>query len=177
MPLPEGLLLEISVDDRRWQKKLPDYNELVTSCLKEIINNVPQGEALKSFSHIELSVVLCDNALIRELNSDYRTQDKPTNVLSFPGLDAEQISNHLNGETRVIEIPHSLGEIYIAFEIMSDEAVDASISLKDHFQHLTLHGILHLLGFDHIENDEAEIMEALETKLLENLGIDDPYSA
>lgn len=177
MPLPDGLLLEISVDDERWQKALPDYNDLVIECLKEVVDNVPQGEALQSFSHIELSIVLCDNALIQELNNNYRMQNKPTNVLSFSGLGADQITDYLEGEKVTVDIPHSLGEIYITFEIMSDEALTAGISLKNHFQHLTFHGILHLLGFDHIENDEAEVMEAIETKLLGNLGIDDPYAA
>jgi probable rRNA maturation factor len=177
MAHPEGLLLEISIDCKGWVSALPDYEKLCKISLEQIIKNVPKGAALSKFAHIELSVVLCNDALIHELNNDFRRKDQATNVLSFPGLDDDQINNYLCANEDVPKFPHSLGEIYIAFETMQKEATKAGITLQDHFLHLVSHGILHLLGFDHIKNEEAEIMEALETKILYNLGIGDPYRA
>ncbi len=177
MSLPDGLMLEITVDCESWSKKLPDYNHIITSALETVIQKVHEGEAITNFTYLELSVVLCDDKLIHQLNRDYREQDKATNVLSFEGLDMEQRDQFLRLKEDVPAHPFSLGEIYIAFETMNEEAMAAGISLKDHFYHLTIHGILHLLGYDHMEDEEAEVMEKLETSLLHHLGIDDPYAA
>ena len=177
MSLPEGLNLEVSATDDGWQSTLPENSEIITTCTRLIGDNVAEGKALNKFTHIEVSVVLCDNALIPRLNNDYRKKDKATNVLSFSGLDVDEIALYLRSDGDVPERPFSLGEIYIAKETVVQEAENAGISIKDHFTHLVLHGILHLLGYDHIKDDEAEIMEALERELLSNLGIDDPYAA
>lgn len=177
MTLPDGLFFEISLDYENWAKALPDHEAFLEKALKEIINNIKEGAALSKFSHIEISVVLCDDALIHELNNNYREKNKATNVLSFPGLEREEIEDFLLGDEVPENRPYSLGEIYIAFETVELEAQKSAILFKDHYQHLIIHGILHLLGYDHIIDAEAEVMEKLETKLLGNLGIDDPYSA
>jgi probable rRNA maturation factor len=110
----------------------------------------------------EISVRLCDDDEIRALNLAWRNKDKATNVLSFPSPAADR--------------GPLLGDIVVAFEYVSEEARDAGRSLRDHLAHMLVHGMLHLLGFDHENESEAEKMEALERRILAKLGIDDPYS-
>ena len=177
MALPDGLLVEISIDFKNWQEILPDYRDLATKAIEQITQNINEGKAIEKFNHIELSIVLCDDALIHKLNNDFRQQDKPTNILSFAGLEATQIAKFLKDGDDPAESPYALGEIYIAYETIYSEAQLAGINIENHYTHLIMHGVLHLLGFDHIEDDEAEEMELIETKLLGYLGIDDPYAA
>ncbi|MDG1708223.1 MAG: rRNA maturation RNase YbeY [Emcibacteraceae bacterium] len=177
MALGTSIFHDVSLDDERWKKNIPNALSLVDECLNEILTKVDEGKALSKFDHIEIGFVLSNDAFIHTLNHQYREQDKATNVLSFCGLDDEEITNILCGSDKPGPQPYSLGEIYIAYETVEREAEKANVLIKDHFQHLTIHGILHLLGYDHIEDTEAEIMESLETKLLSDLGIDDPYAA
>jgi probable rRNA maturation factor len=113
---------------------------------------------------VEISILLADDATIRELNREWRGQDKPTNVLSFPAL-----------EQRGVPGPRPLGDLALAFETLAREAEDEDKALADHAAHLIVHGTLHLLGYDHETTGEAEIMEAFELKALARLGIADPY--
>ena len=99
---------------------------------------------------------------MQTLNSQWRGKDAPTNVLSFPAGDAP-------GE------PGPLGDIVIAYETAAKEAEEATMPFGDHVSHLVVHGVLHLLGFDHMQDDEAERMEQLERRGLASLGIADPY--
>jgi probable rRNA maturation factor len=116
---------------------------------------------------LEISLLLTDDAQVRQLNRDYRHKDKPTNVLSFPALD---------DDTPIPpEGPVLLGDVIIARETTEREAYEESKSLKNHLSHLVVHGVLHLLGYDHIEDDEAEEMESLERSILGALGVPDPY--
>lgn len=116
----------------------------------------------------EISVVLCDDQFIRKLNRDYRHKDKPTNVLSFPQIDFR------GGEAPGDPVP--LGDLILAFPTIAREAGEQNKSFQAHFTHLIVHGTLHLLGYDHEENDEAEEMEAIEIIALKKLGIENPYS-
>lgn len=111
----------------------------------------------------EITIRLVDNDESQALNSQYRHKDKPTNVLSFPFECPPGI-----------ELP-LLGDLVICAPVIAQEASEQHKSLHNHYAHMTVHGILHLLGYDHIEDDEAEIMEALEIEILSQLGIDDPY--
>lgn len=113
---------------------------------------------------VEVSVMLTDDASIRELNRQWRGKDKATNVLSFPAP-----------EQPGFEGPRHLGDIALAYETLVREAEEESKTLSDHFAHLIVHGVLHLLGYDHEVEAEAEVMEALEVKALATLGIADPY--
>ena len=115
-------------------------------------------------SPVELSLLLTDDAGVRELNCTWRSLDKPTNVLSFPG----------SGPSSPEGIRH-LGDIALAFETVAREAAEEHKSLADHVAHLIVHGTLHLLGHDHEVDEEAEAMEALEIAALARLGIADPY--
>ncbi|MGV3491514.1 MAG: rRNA maturation RNase YbeY [Devosia sp.] len=112
----------------------------------------------------ELSVVLTDDAEQRELNREWRGIDKSTNVLSFPQIEPFEPISGL------------MGDIILARETLVREAEEEGVSFEDHFTHLVVHGFLHLLGYDHIEDDEAEEMEGLETQILASLGIADPYA-
>ena len=115
-------------------------------------------------NNAEISVVLCDDAFIRELNRKWRGQDKPTNVLSFPAA----------GDLSSAPL---LGDIVVAFETAAREAFEAGKPLRDHVAHLLVHGFLHFIGHDHGEAGDAEVMEALERASLARLGIADPYGA
>lgn len=113
----------------------------------------------------ELSLLLTDDAAIRVLNRDHRGIDKPTNVLSFPQDDPEADA-----------YGPLLGDIVVAHETVMREAVEEGISFHDHFLHMIVHGFLHLVGYDHMNDDEAEEMEGLETAILARLGIANPYA-
>ncbi|MBE7733414.1 rRNA maturation RNase YbeY [Devosia faecipullorum] len=112
----------------------------------------------------EISILLTDDAEQRELNAQWRGKDAPTNVLSFPQIEPF-------GPVRGI-----LGDITLARETLEREATELGKSLEEHFTHLIVHGFLHILGYDHLEEDEALQMEGLETQILAGLGIADPYA-
>ena len=113
-------------------------------------------------ANAEASLLFCDDARIRELNRDWRGFDKPTNVLSFPSI--------FEAGDAIF-----LGDIAIAFETVAREATENDISIADHTAHLVTHGFLHLLGYDHEIERDAEEMEAVERKILATQGIADPY--
>jgi probable rRNA maturation factor len=110
----------------------------------------------------EISVRLCDDDEIRALNLAWRNRDKATNVLTFPAAVGDR--------------GPLLGDIVVAFEYVSEEAREAGRSLRDHLAHMLVHGMLHLLGFDHENEHEGEEMEDFERRILAELGIEDPYS-
>ena len=123
----------------------------IAACMAETGSVAPPGA--------ELSLLLCDDAHIRQLNRDFRGLDRPTNVLSFAG---EPGGLHL-------------GDIAIAVETVKREAMAEAKSPVDHYVHLVTHGLLHILGYDHETDVEADIMEAVEIRVLKRLGIADPY--
>ena len=161
-------MTQIAVDiaDEEWRVRLPNVEELCTQ-----VAAVALGAAAhlvdRPAERIEVSILLTDDAQVRQLNRDYRKQDKPTNVLSFPALD---------DDTPIPpEGPVLLGDVIIARETTEREAFDESNTLKNHLSHLVVHGVLHLLGYDHMEDGEAEEMESLERSILGALGVPDPY--
>jgi probable rRNA maturation factor len=121
---------------------------------------------------VEFSVVLTDDETIKALNRDYRGKDKPTNVLSFAALDAADADMHL-----LPDQPWPMGDIVLAFETIEKEVIGTDKSFRDHYVHLLIHGTLHLLGYDHEEDEEAEEMETLEIRILKKYGIENPYSS
>lgn len=114
----------------------------------------------------ELGVTFTDDDCIAELNRQWRGRAGPTNVLSFPLVEL----------TPGAEMPPMLGDIVIAFETVAREAQEQEKPFIDHLTHLLVHGLLHLVGYDHMNDDEAETMEALERRILERLAIPDPYA-
>lgn len=115
----------------------------------------------------EIAVTLTDDAAQRELNRIYRSQDKPTNVLAFPGADPREI--------RPPGMPLLLGDVVLAWPTVQREADEQGKSVADHFTHLIVHGTLHLLGYDHQAPVEAAVMEGREIAILAELGVPDPY--
>ncbi|HVW91159.1 MAG TPA: rRNA maturation RNase YbeY [Devosia sp.] len=111
----------------------------------------------------ELSILLTDDAEQQVLNRQWRGMDKPTNVLSFPQIEP------------FAPLEGLIGDIVLARETLEREAADLGKPVTEHFTHLVVHGFLHILGYDHIEDDEAAEMEGLETRILARLGIADPY--
>lgn len=116
-----------------------------------------------TLSHVELTIRLVSNEESQQLNATYRGKSKPTNVLSFP-FEAPP----------GIELP-LLGDLIICSTVVKQEAIEQNKPLKAHWAHMVVHGCLHLLGYDHIEDEEAEEMESLETQLIEGLGFLNPY--
>lgn len=113
----------------------------------------------------ELAVILADDKRLQELNEIWRGKNKPTNVLSFPAAEGAEIATS-----------ELLGDIVIAYETVAAEAKTEGKSFDDHFAHLVVHGTLHLFGFDHIDEDEADVMEHAERAALKRLGVSDPYA-
>ena len=119
---------------------------------------------VKLMAGAEVSLLLCDDARIREINRDWRGLDKPTNVLSFPAAPKEALAKS-----------PMVGDIAVAFETVTREAQEEGKTFADHYAHMIVHGFLHLVGYDHESDAEAEEMEALEIRILGELGIADPY--
>lgn len=119
----------------------------------------PEGD------EVEMTVRIVDEAESHELNLTYRGKDRPTNVLSFPFECPDEV-----------ELP-LLGDLVICRQVVEREAAEQEKPLMSHWAHMVVHGSLHLLGYDHIEDDEAEEMESLETQIMQGLGFDDPYLA
>lgn len=116
-------------------------------------------------NEVEMTVRIVDEAESQELNLTYRGKDRPTNVLSFPFECPDEV-----------ELP-LLGDLVICRQVVEREAAEQEKPLMAHWAHMVVHGCLHLLGYDHIEDDEAEEMESLETQIMQGLGFDDPYLA
>jgi probable rRNA maturation factor len=158
--------LQISIEDGGW----PD--EAVLFPISERVLGVAADFLARELGQPfpetapELSLVFTNNDSIQEINAEWRGLDKPTNVLSFPAFPLEP--GGMPGPM--------LGDIVIARETVEQEAVDLDKTFDDHLTHLLVHGFLHLFGYDHMETDEAEEMEALETRILAVLGLSDPYA-
>lgn len=115
----------------------------------------------------EVNLNIVDDLEIRTLNNHYRDKDKPTNVLSFPAYDPSDIYP--------AEIPIPLGDIIISHETITREAAEQDKNPDQHFTHMVVHGLLHLVGYDHENEQDAEKMESLEISILEDFGIKNPY--
>lgn len=165
------MTLEISLEDPRWGAV--DFDDLATRSIAAVLDRAELDMDL-----CEISVLACDDARIAQLNAEFRDKPTPTNVLSWP---AEDLAAEEPGGTPFPpeadftgEIP--LGDIAIAFETCRREAQEAGKSLADHLSHLLVHGMLHLLGYDHIRDPDATVMEDLEVEILGKLGIANPYT-
>jgi probable rRNA maturation factor len=158
--------IQISVEEGDWPSE-EILQSLAERVLGEAANYLKEHEK-QPFPKAapELSLVFTDDASIREINAEWRSQDKATNVLSFPAFPLEP-----GGKPGPM-----LGDIIVARETVEREAVDLDKSFDDHLTHLMVHGFLHLFGYDHMNNSDAERMEALETRILASLGLSDPYA-
>lgn len=180
--LAQHILVDVNILEECWLERLPWLETLAReaardACLAGGKPLVPAGATA------EISLTFADDDFMRQLNAGHRGMDKPTNVLSFPCFspgaavrDAAPLPAREN-ESAVATPELLLGDVVLALETITREAEDQGKRLGDHVAHLVVHGVLHLLGFDHDADDEAVRMERLETGILANLGIGDPYSA
>lgn len=165
-------MLEVALSQEESWPDSTDWEALAQRAVAMAIGRTPHGELLSVSATIEISVRLTDDAEVRTLNAQYRQKDKPTNVLSFPMVQADLLEtisqNSDDGEVL-------LGDIVLAHGVCAAEAAERGIRIEDHATHLIVHGTLHLLGYDHMEEGEAEAMERIETDTLTSLGLADPY--
>lgn len=155
------MAMAIEIDIARNAGDWPEVEALAHNALSHVFGILEMQDV-----ESELSLVLTDDAEVQELNAAWRNKDKPTNVLSFPAF-----------EVAIGQKPGPmLGDIVLAFETVKREAALESKRFEDHTSHLIVHGLLHLLGYDHENDTDAEQMESLETIILGNMGIQDPYA-
>ena len=157
--------IQFGVEAGSWQDEAA-LEGLATRILEQAADHLAR-EARQRFPKqpIEISLVFTDDAAIRAVNREWRNQDKPTNVLSFPAFPL--LPGGRPGPM--------LGDIVLAEETLRREALDLGIAFDDHLTHLLVHGFLHLFGYDHMTDEEAAVMESLETRILAELGLADPY--
>lgn len=154
-----GLIIDVEVESSRWSDTLEHPEEVCRAAAASALAGVDDAPEIPA-----LSVLLSDDETIAGLNSQFRGKDVPTNVLSFPAGDT-----YPDGTVM-------LGDIAVAHETVAREAADAGIAIEDHLRHMIVHGTLHLLGFDHQDDDEAQTMETLEVQVLATMGVANPYA-
>ena len=164
------MILDLNIEDARWEVLGLEVIAEKAAGVVLLYLGIDEDE-------VELSVLGCSDARIAELNAEFRGKPVPTNVLSWP---AEERGAEIEGD--MPELPEAdvfgaieLGDIAIAYETCAREAEAAGKTLEAHATHLLVHGVLHLLGFDHERDRDATLMEGLETEILGKMGIEDPY--
>jgi probable rRNA maturation factor len=149
-----------------------DWEALAATAVEAALRASPYGWMIDQPFTAEVSIKLTDDDEVRLLNAQYRGKDRPTNVLSFPMVQhdlLDAMSNSDDGEVL-------LGDIVLAGGVCAREAADKGVGTEIHATHLIVHGLLHLVGYDHLEDVEGDAMEAIERAALAALGIDDPYA-
>ena len=164
-------IVDTVIEDARWEAfGLDALSGRAAAAVLAALDLPAQGFAI--------CVMGCDDARIAALNADFRGKPQPTNVLSWPSedraADAPGAMPDLP-EAGDADDPEELGDIAIAWETCAREAADQGKPMGDHVTHLVVHGILHLLGFDHIDDADAALMEGIETRILASMGVPDPY--
>lgn len=167
------LSVEIDSDDERWHHLSQKLYDQIDDAAHKAVMMSDCARLIDAARPVEISLLLSHDAVIQTLNRDYRGKDKPTNVLSFPASDGEERQTALNDAKAP---PLLLGDIIISYETLMAEAQSQKKPALHHLLHLVVHGTLHLLDYDHIKEDEAEVMEQLERQILTFLGVNDPYA-
>jgi probable rRNA maturation factor len=156
---PSWLSIDVVFEDDSWQ----DQSQIEYLIREAAAALSADGNVVRA-RRSEACIALSSDAHVQELNASFRGKDAPTNVLSFPAP-----------ATSLPQTTAHLGDVIIARETVEREAAEKAIPLADHLRHLTVHGLLHLLGYDHENDEDAEVMEGLETGILRRMGIPDPY--
>jgi probable rRNA maturation factor len=163
-------LIEVALINDGWNVS-SDWENLATRAVTATIAATPHGDLATTAAAIEISIRLTSDDEVRTLNRQYRQQDKPTNVLSFPMVQPDLIDALANTDDGEV----LLGDIVLAHGVCEREAIERQVPLEDHATHLIVHGVLHLLGYDHMNDADAEHMEAIERDVMASLGLHDPY--
>lgn len=164
-------LADTVIEDPRWEAL--GLDAIANRAVRAVLAHVGLAQA-----GLTLCVMGCDDGRIAALNRDFRARPQPTNVLSWPEID---LSAGEDGGLPRLPVPgdpddpQSLGNLAIAFDTCQREAAEAEKPLADHVTHLIVHGVLHLLGYDHVRDGDAARMEAAEVAILASLGVSDPY--
>ncbi|MBV7408627.1 rRNA maturation RNase YbeY [Maritimibacter sp. DP1N21-5] len=156
------MIVDLVIEDDRWAAFGLDVLA-ERACAAVLADRAFEGE---------IALLACDDARIAELNGEFRQKGRPTNVLSWPSEERGAVDP---GGAPFPPTEHELGDIAIAFDTCEREAAEQGKSMEDHVTHLLVHGTLHLLGYDHIDDKDASLMEGLEVEILGKLGIADPY--
>lgn len=171
MNAPASFDIDLVVNHQPWDKTGIDLQGFANEVIGFTLTMADLPDELQGRA-IEICVVLTDDGEIHALNRDYRGMDKPTNVLSFANLDSDSATEEL----AQADLPFALGDIIIAWETMQREALEQNKEFLAHLRHMMVHGTLHLLGYDHMDEEEAAEMEGLEVKILEKMNIENPYA-
>ena len=159
-----SLNFKFVVKDARWDAaQLSNIGEMLAVVLSDYLILPDMASAV---------VMACNDSTIEQLNKNFRGKAQPTNVLSWP---SNELASEIPGQAPALATDAELGDVAIAFETCAGEAYEANCPIMNHFTHLLLHATLHLLGYDHIEDTDAELMEQIEVDVLAKLGICNPY--
>lgn len=166
--------LYILVDDEKWLSlgfDVQAWIEQVFDIVVKYLKSDNPRRVIDAEKNFFINLSLNNNEVVKRLNADFRGKDSPTNVLSFANVDDDEFISCLSKMEEV-----ELGDIIIALETLQVEAKEKSISVQNHLAHLFIHGVLHLFGYDHQDDDEADEMENMEIKILQLLHIQNPYA-
>ena len=168
------MMLEIALDaDEEWDSSSGagfDWAALAQRAARVAISESAFPDLAETERPVEISVTLTGDQQVRALNAEWRGKDKPTNVLSFPMADERDLTRLNIAGPELL-----LGDIILARGVCAAEAGEKGVSIEDHATHLIVHGTLHLLGYDHLDDAQAADMESREARALERLGIANPY--
>lgn len=164
-------LVDCIIEDSRWD--VVELDALSSRAVRATLAHLGLPD-----QGLTLCLLACDDARIAALNADFRGKPQPTNVLSWPS--EERAAETPGAEPEPVEpgsaeMPEELGDLALAYDTCLREAEEAGKPFSAHVTHLVVHGLLHLLGYDHVDDADAELMEAHEIAILESLGIDNPY--
>jgi probable rRNA maturation factor len=159
-----GTQIGVSVDVQRHTSQWRAVRG-VSAIVRRVATAAVRGAGVAVLPSVDVAVALADDAMVRATNRDWRAKDKPTNVLSFPAVAPQRLAT-----------APFLGDVILAYETVAAEAVTEGKRFEDHLTHLVVHGVLHLLGYDHMTDGDAALMEDRERLILAGLGLSDPYA-
>lgn len=163
------IIIEIAKNCKEWQ----NHKKINKVLMRKLVSLVlSKFDNLKQVTQVELSILLADNDQLQALNKQFRDKDYPTNVLSFPDME---IDWRKLAEFKPDQDYMYLGDMAFAYNVILSESMQQNKSFEDHFTHLFIHSMLHLIGFDHQEDEEARVMEDMEIDMLSHLSIASPY--
>ena len=167
--------IDLVIRSKKWLTVKNIEKFINKTCCELILLSEIKAFLRKQSNSLELSICLLSNAQIKKINQQFRNKNKPTDILSFSFLDEKLIRK--NGFKKVVKPMQQLflGDILLAFEMISKESIATKKDFHHHLTHLLLHGILHLIGHDHESLEDAKIMEEIEIKILQKLKISNPY--
>lgn len=169
-------MLDVAVSGTEtWPGGVDVWEDAIIEAVEAAVRASPFAAIASTAQSVEIAVRLSDDAEVHALNRQWRGKDKPTNVLSFPSLSVEEVAA-LGSDDAAMVGEALLGDIILAHETCAREAAEKGLSIAAHARHLAVHGTLHLLGYDHQDDESAEAMERLERDIMQALGHDDPYA-